>query len=113
MTVPDNVVFLPTAAEEYLRLREAHPKAHAAISSALIALGRDGPPKDTCYVPFQEPPFPNTLAYRFEVFGFAIVFECDQRVILQTPLGMKIVRALRFAGADPIYTIWAIIPPSA
>ena len=113
MTVPDNVVFLPEAAEEYLRLRESNPKAHAAITSALMALGKDGPPQDTCYVPFQEPPFPNTLAYRFEVFGFAIVFECAQRIILQTSSGIRIARALRFAGADPIYTIWAIIPPSA
>ena len=61
MSLLDGVVFLPGAAEEFLSLRKANPGTHAGVLAALRELARNGPPEGTCYVPVQEPPFPNTL----------------------------------------------------
>jgi hypothetical protein len=108
LSLPDNVYFLPGAAEELTRLRATAPKDHEALLAALCLLGTHGPPADTCYVAVQEAPFPNTLAYRFKVGGYAIVFECDQRVVMRSASGLKVVRALRSGAADACYIIWAI-----
>lgn len=113
MDLPDNVAFLPGAAEEFLGLRRRNRKLYRSILASLISLGRDGPPEGTCYVPVQEPPFPNTLAYRYEVAGFAVVFECNHRVVMKTTSGVTVVRALRAHGSDSRYTVWAILRPSA
>lgn len=113
MELPDNVAFLPGAAEEFLGLRRRDRKAYQAILASLISLEWEGPPPGTCYVPIQEPPFPNTLAYRYEVAGFAIVFECNQRIVMKTTSGVTVVRALRAHGSDSRYTVWAILRPSA
>lgn len=85
---------------------------YEAVLSALARLGEEGPPADTCYVPVQEPPFPNTLAYRFSTGGYAIVFECDQRVVMKTASGIRIVRALRSRAVEARYTVWAILGPT-
>lgn len=111
MAVPDNVSFLPTAAEEFLRLQRDEPGAYAALLKAFTSLGKDGPPADTCYVPIQEPPFPNTLAYRFERAGYAVVFESNQRIVARTSGGLRIARAIRTPQGT--YTIWAILAPQA
>lgn len=109
MTLPGNIDFLPGAAQEFARLKRERPAAYTAILGALTSLGRSGPPPDTCYVPVQEPPFPNTLAYRFEAGGYTIVFESNQRVLMKTRAGVRVVRALRGEGASPRYTIWAVL----
>lgn len=110
MGLPDNISFLPGAAEEFLRLRRERHQAYTRVLSALISLVKDGPPEATRYVPIQELPFPNALAYRFEAAGCTIVFECGQRVVMKTASGLQVARALRSAG-ERRYVIWAILGP--
>jgi hypothetical protein len=109
LVLPNNIDFLPGAAKEFARLRRESPEAYAAVLRALISLARAGPPADTRYVPVQEPPFPNTLAYRFEAGGRTLVFESNQRILMQTRSGVRIARALRGEGARARYTVWAIL----
>lgn len=111
MDLPDNVSFLPTAAEELLRLRTSDPPAYRALLEAFAALGTHGPPADTAYVPVQEPPFPNALAYRFQHAGYTVVFESNQRIVCKTSSGIRVARAIRTPKGS--YTIWAIVSPEA
>ena len=106
-SLPPNVDFLESSWAEYQSLK-TEPAAFEIVHDALVSLGKYGPPEGTRLV-VAPPPFPSGLAYRIRPGRHTIVFESDQRLILQTVSGPRFVRALAPGGKGAKYLIWAIM----